>query len=232
MDNEIEKLERMDEDDLEVMRRQRLAGMKKAQEQKRQWLQLGHGKYEEVPEEKDFFNIGKSSKNVVCHFYRDSTFRCKILDKHLEILAPKHIETKFVKINAEKCPFLTERLRIKVIPTIMIVKDEKTKDYIVGFNDLGNTDDFSTEMLEWRLARSEVINYSGDLLHPPNAGGAQQKKISFVGKKEKIIKGNRGDDSSSDDDDWWAGSATVAAASNSTSFVMGHVTLVATTGTS
>ena len=28
-----------------------------------------------------------------------------------EELAPKHIETKFCKINAEKCPFLTERLR-------------------------------------------------------------------------------------------------------------------------
>ena len=46
----------------------------------------------------------------------------QIVDKHLGILAKKHLEAKFVKINAEKCPFLTERLRIKVIPTIMLVK--------------------------------------------------------------------------------------------------------------
>ena len=36
------------------------------------------------------------------------------MDKHLAILAPKHVETKFCKINAEKCPFLTDRLKIRL----------------------------------------------------------------------------------------------------------------------
>lgn len=71
-----------------------------------------------------------------------------------------YIETRFCKVNAEKCPFLTQRLRIKVIPSIALVKDSKTKDYIVGFTDLGNCDDFSTELLEWRIAQSEAIDYN------------------------------------------------------------------------
>jgi thioredoxin-like negative regulator of GroEL len=100
-------------------------------------LALGHGEYQEIPEEKEFFEVTKKSENVVVHFYRDETFRCKILDKHMAALAPKHVETKFCKINADKCPFLTERLRIKVIPTLACIKDAKTKDYIVGFTDLG-----------------------------------------------------------------------------------------------
>ena len=87
--------------------------MKKAQQKKEDWLQKGHGEYSEIPEEKEFFNVTKNSENVVCHFYRDETFRCKILDKHLAILAKKHIETKFCKINAEKTPFLCDRLKIK-----------------------------------------------------------------------------------------------------------------------
>ena len=81
------------------------------------------------------------------------------MDKHLSILAKKHLEAKFVKINAEKCPFLTERLKIRVIPTIMLVKDSKTRDYIVGFTDLGNHDEFSTEMMEWRIATAGVVEY-------------------------------------------------------------------------
>lgn len=89
--------------------------------------------------------------------------RCKILDKHLAILAKKHIETKFLKLNVEKAPFLTERLRIKVIPTLALLIDGKTKDYVVGFTDLGNTDEFPTEMLEWRLGCADVINYRLDV---------------------------------------------------------------------
>jgi hypothetical protein len=89
--------------------------MKRAQKKKEEWLQQGHGEYSEIPEEKEFFNVTKNSENVVCHFYREETFRCKILDKHLAILAKKHLETKFCKINAEKTPFLCDRLKIKVI---------------------------------------------------------------------------------------------------------------------
>lgn len=88
-----------------------------------------------------------------------SCLRCKIVDKHLSVLAKKHLETKFITLNVEKAPFLTERLRIKVIPTLALVKDGKTKDYVVGFTDLGNTDEFTTEMLEWRLGCSDIINY-------------------------------------------------------------------------
>ncbi|KFM57899.1 Thioredoxin domain-containing protein 9, partial [Stegodyphus mimosarum] len=93
--------------------------------------------------------------------------RCSIVDKHLTDLAPKHIETKFCKIDAEKSPFLTQRLKIRVLPTVVLCKDAKSIDFIVGFDDLGGVDDFSTEMLEWRIAQAEVINYSGDVTSPP-----------------------------------------------------------------
>merc|ERR1719347_1539161 len=112
----------------------------------------------------------------------------------LRILAKKHIETKFCKIDAEKCPFLCDRLKIRTIPTLILVKDSKTRGYVVGFTDLGNTDDFSTEMLEWRLAQSEVINYSGDLLTPPDQQ-LKKKKTNFVGKKMKMKKSGGADDS-------------------------------------
>uniref|UniRef100_A0A8C5GGN8 Thioredoxin domain-containing protein 9 n=1 Tax=Gouania willdenowi TaxID=441366 RepID=A0A8C5GGN8_GOUWI len=159
VDAQLSKLNELDEDDLERLKERRLEALKKAQKQKQEWLSKGHGEYGEIPSEKDFFGEVKDSKNVVCHFYRSSTFRCKILDKHLAILAKKHLETKFIKLNVEKAPFLSERLRIKVIPTLALIVDGKTKDYVAGFTELGNTDDFTTEMLEWRLGRSDVINY-------------------------------------------------------------------------
>ena len=96
-------------------------------------------------------------------------------------------------------------MKIRVIPTMAVVKDAKTKDYIVGFTDLGNTDEFSTEMLEWRLARSDIIHYSGDLMTPPDGAKAAKPKLNLLGKsKNKTIRGNKvEDEDSSDNDDWW-----------------------------
>jgi len=73
----------------------------------------GHGEYIELPEEKSFFDVAKKSNNMICHFYREATFRCKIVDKHLKLLAPKHVEAMFCKIDAEKCPFLTGEFKSK-----------------------------------------------------------------------------------------------------------------------
>jgi len=202
VDAEIERLEKMDEDDFDSLRNRRMEAMKKAQTQKQDWIQNGHGQYSEVPDEKAFFDACKKSKRVVCHFYRDSTFRCKIIDNHLQTLAHKHMETKFIKIDAEKSKFLVERLRIVVLPTVCVAIDGKTKDYIVGFDDLGGVDDFPTEMLEWRLGVANGINYDGDLTTPPQVG-KQKRDTSVFGfvKTKKTIKDGRGDDSS-DDDDW------------------------------
>ena len=171
--------------------------MKNFQNQKIEWQKQGHGSYSELADEKDFFEACKKSRHVVCHFYRDSTFRCKILDKHLEILARNHIECRFVKINAERSQFLCDRLKIKIIPTIALIRENKPIDYILGFADLGNTDDFDTEMLEWRIARSDIIEYNGDLVNPP-----QNTTKKHIHTKAKTISGSKKDDDSDDGDDW------------------------------
>ncbi|XP_034939402.1 thioredoxin domain-containing protein 9 [Chelonus insularis] len=198
IDDQLEQLDKLDADDLEKLRAKRLEELKRIHQQKQAWLKAGHGEYVELPDEKEFFNVSKKSKNIVCLFYKDDSFRSKIVDKHLHILAKQHIETLFCKVNVMKCPFLTDRLKIKVIPTIALIKDGKTKDYIVGFTDLGNCDDFSTEMLEWRIAHSGVINYSGDLLKPPD--NAKSQKSSLLKSNSKVIRDKCDSDNGSDED--------------------------------
>ena len=43
-------------------------------------------------------------------------------------LCEKHYEARFIRLNAEKAPFLTERLKIKVMPTILMTKDSVVCD--------------------------------------------------------------------------------------------------------
>jgi hypothetical protein len=48
------------------------------------------------------------------------------------------------QINAEKAPYLTDKLKVWMLPTLALIKGEKVIDYVVGFDDLGGKDDFST----------------------------------------------------------------------------------------
>lgn len=196
VDAELERLEKLDDDELELLRERRLQNLKKQSVLKQEWLSKGHGEYSEISAEKELFDICKKSERVVCHFYRDSTFRCKIVDKHLSLLAPTHPETRFLKLDVERAPFLVKRLNIRVLPTIALMKDGKTGDYIVGFDELGGVDDFATEMLEWRLGRSSIIEYAGDLVNPPDQKAKKKSSIHF---QKKTVREK--DDTDSDEDD-------------------------------
>ncbi|CAH2244704.1 jg573 [Pararge aegeria aegeria] len=192
----VGRLDALDSSDLEVLRQQRIAEMKLRARKKQEWLAMGHGEYTELADEKEFFTVCNKSDNVVCHFYRDDAPRCRIVDKHLKILAAKHVETRIVKLNVERAPFLTARLKVRVLPTIGLVKSNKTTDFIVGFTELGNRDDFSTEMLEWRIARAQVVEYSGDLTVPPTEG--KKRVLQVQGKRN--IRGRNDSDSDLDSD--------------------------------
>ncbi len=65
-----------------------------------QWRNQGHLEYVELRDEKEWFEASRENERMVCHFYRGVTWRCQIVDRHLEQLSKKHIETKFCKVRA------------------------------------------------------------------------------------------------------------------------------------
>lgn len=134
---DAENVEHDDEDDELVMLRQRRLGLlKKAQEDQAVYRSKQHGEYREIAQD-DFFNIvvrEKGGSDRCCiHFYHADFETCKVLDHHLSQLAKEIIPIKFCKINAEKSPFLVERLRVTTLPCCLLFKDDVAVDRIVGF---------------------------------------------------------------------------------------------------
>lgn len=196
LDGQIEKLDNMGTDDLEKLRETRLKAMKDKAKKQQELVTKGHGVYREMPSQDDFFKEVKDTEFVVVHFFRPSTMRCNIVDKHLNLLAPKHVETKFVKVNVEKFPFLVEKLKIRILPTIVPFVKGSVGEYLLGFEQLGNRDDFSTDVLEWKLGVLGVIEYSGNLADPPT----DKKPAPKMRVKPKIIRSK--DPNSSDSDEY------------------------------
>ena len=48
----------------------------------------------------DFLEAVTKADHVVCHFFHRDFERCKLLDKHLSILARKYFDTRFIKVSA------------------------------------------------------------------------------------------------------------------------------------
>ena len=141
---------------LAAMREKRLAELKAVTGKQQSWLALGHGAYTELVQD-DFLKAVTGSKYVVCHFSHASFATCRVVDKHLALLAARHLPTRFVHVNAEKAPFFVAKLQVKMLPTVVAFKDGIAVDRVVGFDELGATDDFPTEALEKRLAKAGVL---------------------------------------------------------------------------
>eukprot|EP00798_Chlamydomonas_sp_ICE-L_P027592 gene27592-7228_t len=195
LEEEMNRLDNLGESDLATIRKQRVLAMKKRQEKTKEWLARGHGEYNEIATEKEFFNEMKGEERMICHFYREN-WPCKVMDKHLSLLAPKHVETKIIKINAEKCPFLTDRLKIWMLPTLALIKNGKVEDYIVGLDPMGG-EDFATEVLSDRLLMADIIEADPSQRLAAAAAGAHQSSIRKGGSSFQ----KTGSDEDSDFDD-------------------------------
>ncbi|XP_059617188.1 thioredoxin domain-containing protein 9 [Phlebotomus argentipes] len=180
------RLDATPEEELATLRQKRLQEFRERQLKMEQWRKNGHGQYGHLADEREFFDATKASSNVVCHFYRDDEELCRVFDMHLGRLAAKHMEARFCRLNAARAPFLIERLRIRGAPTVVLVRNSKTTDYVVGLRDLGGKPDFATEVLERRLAVGGVIE-------------VEETEISAVKKPSlKIIRGREEDSSDSE----------------------------------
>ena len=81
--------------ELEDIRRKRMAKLKAKVVKKQVAKVKGHGDYK-VIQETEFLKEVTTTKRVICHFYHKDFERCKIMDKHLNLICKKHQE--FVKI--------------------------------------------------------------------------------------------------------------------------------------
>lgn len=122
-------------------------------------------------------------------FYRDFTLTCQILDRYLAILAEKHLETKFSKLNVERVPLLCGRLWIKVTLTLALLKDRKCRIMVLDARTY-KCSCVCCDTLEWVLPYHESLRkFNGatfsepreiwDKLHRAGMGNCLREEIGF-----------------------------------------------------
>jgi hypothetical protein len=220
-----------DDDDymIQQWRQKRLQEIqRKVEEQERYRSISGHGVYEELGQHsqlssntmdiaKEFFHTLKQSERLIFHFYRPTTEVCEVFHHHLSKLAAQHIETRFLKVNVADCSdnpqhqdsalsFLVERLQIRVMPTLLLIRDQKVVHQIQGCTELGNQADFTTHHLAFVLGKY----YNMLDLQPNEIPDTTDSPRHAKNRNSRFISGRKGttrsryahDDDDSDGDNY------------------------------
>lgn len=157
INQEVDLDELMDDPELERLHADRIAALKKEAEKRQALKKQGHGEYREVTEA-DFLGEVTGSEKVICHFYHREFYRCKIMDKHLKSLAPRHMDNKIIKLDAENAPFFVAKLGVKTLPCVILFRKGIAVDRLIGFQDMGGKDDFATRTLEALLIKKGIVS--------------------------------------------------------------------------
>lgn len=155
-DDDFDDDEFMDDKVIADLQQKRLEDLKKRHALEMQFHKQGHGEYREITEE-DFLKEVCGSQWVVVHFFHREFFRCKIVDKHLRIIAAKHLSCKWLTLDAEKAPFFISKLAIRMLPTVIVFKDGVVHDQFAGFDELGGKDEFRTEVMEHWFSKAGCV---------------------------------------------------------------------------
>lgn len=158
LDDEMERIDNIDDDDIVAIRRRRIQQLKEMDARRVAWMRKGHGQYVEITDPKHFFEVMQSSERIICHFKRRSTTRCEILDRHFRTLAPQHFETMICFVDVERIPSLAEKFNVLMLPHVMLVESKNTFHSIIGFDEFGGVDDFTTHTVELVMNHHGMMN--------------------------------------------------------------------------
>jgi len=133
--------------------REMAADMKREREMERRREQF---KLEGM-EERQALECGVNNEYVVLTFEHPKMIKTTHLSWHLNEMAPRYPDTKFIAVDATKCSFLVEKFKIKTLPSVIIMIRGKLQDKIIGFEEFGGNEAVTTNGVIRRLREAGVV---------------------------------------------------------------------------
>ena len=75
-------------------------------------------------------------------------------------MAEKHLECKFLRIEAQKAPFFCTKLKVMTLPTVLALHNGNVVDRLLGFEGIAEDNEWPTRLLQKWLDKSGAIQYT------------------------------------------------------------------------
>lgn len=159
----LELLESLEnDDDLEQFREKRMAELRNEFRRiDRAFDTHGDstGSIHYTSDEKELMSTVAKADLAIVHFYQAAFPRCQAMNDLLSLVAEKHLPITIMAIQAEDAPFLVTKLRVKVLPFVVIYRKGQEISRIVGFEGIGGSEKAaSLQTMEAHLVKCGAIN--------------------------------------------------------------------------
>jgi len=106
--------------------------------------------------------VKKSQKETLCvHFYNKDFEKCREMNAALDLIAKKYPSVEFLRAEAHKFPFVTEKLEIRELPYLASFSKGFFIGGIIGLQDIGETS-LDVNLLEQYIRQSDLLEGGRD----------------------------------------------------------------------
>ncbi|KAL1886378.1 hypothetical protein Plec18167_000308 [Paecilomyces lecythidis] len=173
--------------------------------------------YPTLPNDQVLLDFTTQNQRCVVHFAHPDFAKCGVMDEHLRLLASRHYEVRFARVDVRDCPFVVEKLNVRVLPCVIGFVDGVGAERVLGFEGLGagsrdGVKGFKTVELEKRLvtkgvlSRRKLAEDGGPGIPGDADSDSESADDSQRGGQRRAIRSgnarNRRATEDDDDDDW------------------------------
>lgn len=171
--------------------------------------------YVDLSSDDETLRFTTEHEKAVVHFRHTDFARCAIMDQHLDRIAQRHSsgeasgeEVAFAKVDVTKCPFVVEKLGVRVLPCVIGFSKGIVKGKVIGFEGIcWNSKESNVEvavsleatLFSWGLLKQKLLmdDYDSDSDGSRNDDKEDSRSLharrGIKGSKQRVVDVN---------DDW------------------------------
>jgi hypothetical protein len=151
--------------------------------------------YPTLPNDQVLLDFTTQNERCVVHFAHPDFAKCGVMDEHLRLLASRHYEVRFARVDVRDCPFVVEKLNVRVLPCVIGFVDGVGVERVLGFEGLGSSNrdgvsGFRIVELEKRLVSKGILTRRK--LHEDGGNVPGAADSDSESGDDRVRKGQRG----------------------------------------
>lgn len=191
---------KMGENDIDALRKLRLAQLKGAAQLKEKYREMGHGAYTKLEDESEFLLALPKHPRLVCAICKAGSVDAELLHNHMRNLAAVHLEAKFCWLDAENAPTMMQLVDFARLPALLLAGAGKIVHQLYGVDR-----SFTTEGVAYELSKHGLVDFEEGRAYSKSKGGcttasAARADAYRAQRMKDFVDGDNSSEDSGDND--------------------------------